>query len=354
MTSIAERPVHPRPRAASRALAGIALCLALWLGACAPTLQPMGPRIAQPAVTAEAVRVADGSLLPMQQWLPEGRPKALILALHGFNDYANAFDAAGRWWAARGIATYAFDQRGFGRTGRRGIWPGVETMVADLLDAASALKSQHPDVPLFLLGESMGGAVIMAGLAGRGLPPGVGGAILVAPAVWSRDTMPFYQRWALFAASWTVPWMELRPPRNLNIRPSDNIEMLRALGRDPLVIKATRVDAVRGLTDLMDLAMESANRFAVPSLVMYGAHEQLIPEVPRRRALARLPDPPAPDAGPRIAVYPHGWHMLLRDLQAEVVWRDVLAWIEDRAAPLPSGADSQTLVASLHRDGHSR
>ena len=330
-----------------RAVRAIALGLALLAAGCAPTLQPMGPRIGPPAITDQAFRAADGTLLPMKRWLPEAAPTAVILALHGFNDYSNAFDAAGRYWAQHGVATYAYDQRGFGRSGRPGIWPGTETMVADLLDAAAALRVLHPDRPLYLLGESMGGAVIMAALAGRDLPPGVDGAILSAPAVWSRDTMPFYQRWALFAAGWTVPWMELRPPRNLNIRPSDNIEMLRALGRDPLVIKSTRVDAVRGLTDLMDTAMESAAAFGVPSLVLYGANEQVIPKVPREKAMARFPTAPAPDAGPRLALYDDGWHMLLRDLQAEVVWRDVLAWIGDRAAPLPSGADAHDAVAEL-------
>ncbi len=343
-TSTADRPHRRLART-------LALCLALLAGACAPTLQPMGPRTGPPAITQDAFRAADGTMLPLKRWLPDGRPTAVILALHGFNDYSNAFDAAGRYWAARGVATYAYDQRGFGRTDRRGIWPGTETMVADLLDATAALSALHPDTPLYLLGESMGGAVLMAALAGRDLPPGVAGAILSAPAVWSRDTMPFYQRWALFAATWTVPWMELKPPRNLNIRPSDNIEMLRALGRDPLVIKATRVDAVRGLTNLMDLAMESADDFAVPSLILYGANEQVIPKVPREKAMARFPDPPAPDAGPRLALYDDGWHMLLRDLQAEVVWRDVLAWIGDRAAPLPSGADGHAAVAELRNGG---
>ena len=343
-TSTAERP----PR---RPLRVAALCLALLTGACAPTLQPMGPRTTSPTVTEQAFRAADGTLLPLKRWLPDGRPEAVILALHGFNDYSNAFDAAGRYWARHGVATYAYDQRGFGQAARRGIWPGTETMVADLLDAATAVKALHPDTPLYLLGESMGGAVVMAAFAGRDLPPGVDGAILSAPAVWSRDTMPFYQRWALFAAGWTVPWMELKPPRNLNIRPSDNIEMLRALGRDPLIIKATRVDAVRGLTDLMDRAMDGADDFGVPSLVLYGVNEQVIPKVPRETAMARFPVPSSPEAGPRLALYDDGWHMLLRDLQAEVVWRDVLAWIGNRAAPLPSGADAHMAVAELRNGG---
>ena len=59
--------------------------------------------------------------------------------------------------------------------------------------------------------------------------------------------------------------------------------------------------------------------------------------------IAHLP-PAAADAR-RIAWYPQGYHMLLRDLDAPLVMKDVAAWIADRATPLPSGADRR--VAAL-------
>ena len=51
--------------------------------------------------------------------------RAVILALHGFNDYSNAFEGPGEVWAGHGIATYAYDQRGFGAAPERGLWPGT-------------------------------------------------------------------------------------------------------------------------------------------------------------------------------------------------------------------------------------
>ncbi|MBC7135915.1 MAG: hypothetical protein H5U25_09810 [Oceanibaculum nanhaiense] len=41
-----------------------------------------------------------------------------------------------------------------------------------------------------------------------------------------------------------------------------------------------------------------------------------------------------------MALYPEGWHMLLRDLNGPVVLRDVMAWLEDWEAPLPSGSEA--------------
>ena len=80
-----------------------------------------------------------------------------------------AFAAPGEAWAARGIATFAYDQRGFGRDAERGIWHGEAAMVDDALAALRLLQRRYPGVPVYLLGESMGGAV--AALTAGSQPP---------------------------------------------------------------------------------------------------------------------------------------------------------------------------------------
>ena len=310
------------------------------LAACAPVVQGALPVVRAPAQLAESdprYLAADGRELPVRMWPAAGEMKAVILALHGFNDYSNAFADPATWWAARGVTTYAYDQRGFGATDEAGLWPGVTTMVADLRAMTAQVRARHSDAPFFLLGVSMGGAVILVAL---GEPPTPGdalaeidGAILVAPAVWGRATMNPLVRASLWLGAHIVPWRKVTG-RGLDIRPSDNIEMLRALGRDPLVIKETRIDAVYGLTNLMDAALAASPRVRARLLVLYGARDEVIPKRPTRLMIDRL-------AGPhRFAFYGQGYHMLLRDLQAATVWRDVLAWVLDAAAPLPSAAEA--------------
>jgi acylglycerol lipase len=344
--------------AVRRALLAAALSLAV--AGCGATLQPMGDAVADPRVTAETYLAADGMPLPMRSWLPgDGQPvRRVVLALHGFNDYSNAFDMPGRWFARHGVATYAYDQRGFGAAGQPGIWATADTLVADLHGAVEALRRRHPETPIHLLGESMGGAVILAALGGpppdgyRPLHGVVDGAVLSAPAVWGRDGMPALHRAALWIGRHTFPWLKLRPPRNLGIVPSDNIEMLRALGRDPLVIKETRTDAVAGLVDLMSRAQAAVPGLPpMPLMVMYGRNEQVIPKAPVEDMLATLPHG-------KVAVYEDGYHMLLRDLSAEQVWRDVISWLDDPAVALPSGADrvpwkAETRTAAKEGDAAS-
>jgi acylglycerol lipase len=272
--------------------------------------------------------------LPVTVWEANDSPQAIILALHGFNDYRHAFDGPAHYFAANRITTYAYDQRGFGETAQRGLWPADEILEADAAAMASLLCARHPGLPLFLLGESMGGAVVMNM---QRKAPCIRGMVLVGPAVWGWQTMPFWQRNSLRLAAHVVPGKTLTG-KGLKITPSDNIEMLRALGRDPLVIKATRIDTMYGLTNLMEAALLSSAELATPTLILYGEKDEIIPRNPTCGMLNRLPE----TATTRFVLYPEGYHMLLRDLQAAVVLQDVVSWIRNQSATLPSALEVDT------------
>jgi pimeloyl-ACP methyl ester carboxylesterase len=137
---------------------------------------------------------------------------------------------------------------------------------------------------------------------------------------------------ALWTAAHTLPGKKVTPPRGLKITPSDNIEMLRALGRDRLMLFDTRFDAIYGLVDLMGDAAASGAKLRAPTLFMYGAHDEIIPKKAAVAAAERLP------RSARTALYPNNYHMMLRDLGAQVVWDDILAFLKDADSALPSGA----------------
>jgi len=314
----------------------IALLL-LVLGACAPRVEGAGPPRIVPALDDGAIVAADGARLPLRVWRAEGETRAVIVALHGFNDYGAAFEDPARDWAKRGITTYAYDQRGFGATATRGLWPGTEALVSDLDAALRLVRAANPGVPLVVVGESMGGAVAMVYAAREASPP-IDGLVLAAPAVWGWRSMNLFYRASLWLGAHVTPWAHVTG-RGLGIKPSDNREMLIALGKDPLIIKETRIDAVYGLVDLMSAAFDAAERITVPTLVLYGENDQLVPKGPTFAMLARLKAPH------RVAIYPGGYHMLLRDLDAAVVRADVAAWVLDPGRPLPSGLERKDVAA---------
>lgn len=330
----------------------LACCIAVILAGC---ISPQSPEtmtaqarlaaagammaVSAPQLDEDRFLAEDGAVLPLRRWLPSGEPRAVILALHGFNDYSNAFAGPGAAWAERGIATFAYDQRGFGAAPGRGRWVGAQRLADDAATAVALLHRRYPGVPVYLLGESMGGGVAILAASGRsGAPvPAVDGVILVAPAVWGRQTMNLFERIGLWFAD-LMPAMKLSPDLvPIRIRPSDNIAMLRAYSADPLVIKDTRADSVTGLVDLMSAALAAGPWFDAPALLLYGERDEIVPRAPMAQFVDSLPA--RAQLRQRVALYPQGYHMLLRDLDAALLIGDVATWIGDRAAPLPSGAD---------------
>jgi acylglycerol lipase len=314
-------------------ISGVIAAALFVVSACSPQVNHPGKQVVKPKLENGYFIAGDGSTLPVRTWLPGNNPAtAVIVALHGFNDYSNFFASPGNYLSRHGIACYAYDQRGFGGAPGHGLWSGIEAYTNDLTVFITEIRARHPGVPLYVLGESMGGAVTIVAMTGTNAPH-VDGIILVAPAVWGRETMPWYQRWLLAVASHTLPWMQLTG-KGLHRSASDNSEVLRALGRDPLFIKDTRIDAVYGLTNLMDEALSRAGKLHIPTLVQYGGNDQIIPKEPMFRMLEKMP------RKTRRAFYERGYHMLLRDLQGEKPLADIAAWIADHDGPLPYGTDT--------------
>mgnify|MGYP003630927329 FL=1 len=294
----------------------------LMLSACAPSVHSAGPPIAQIALTPDSFQTSDGTGLALQSWGALDHPSAVILGLHGMGDYANAFMELGDALGPTGIAVYAFDQRGFGRSPTRPFWAGTRSMVDDASDMLVLLRARYPNVPIYLLGNSMGGAVAIVTAATR--PSLMDGLVLAAPAVWDRNTMPWYQTVPLSMMSYGLPWLPLTG-QGLDIWPSDNIEMLRRLSRDPQMMSAVRVDMIAGVADLMDLAHARAADISVPTLLLSGQQDQVIPP----DAIDAIDRDLRAQNLPRYSrcLYASGYHMVLRDLNGPVVIGDIGRWI---------------------------
>ncbi len=311
---------------------GLLLTMGLLMG-CTPQVQKITEDVRPAQLSAEYYLTADGVDLPLKSWQAETPIKAVIIAVHGFNDYRNGFAFPASWWMQQGITTYAYDQRGFGESDFRGIWAGTDRLKKDLAVLVNLVRDRHPDVPLYLLGESMGGAVVMASAHEAGFPK-VDGLILSAPAVWGWQSLNSFYRAVLWTAAHLTPSMTASG-NGLGIQASDNISMLRNLGHDNYFIKQTRIDAVYGLVGLMDQAYNSAEMLDMPTLVLYGANDEVIPKDPVENVVSRLPK------SADIVLYKEGWHLLMRDLQAPLVWEDIRSWITQRK--IPSGNQVEQL-----------
>ncbi len=316
---------------------------AVMLSACAPSVVPAGRSVQAPKLTDDTYVAADGTSLPLSIWpAAKGAPKAVILGLHGFGDYRQAWEEPAGIWSGAGFTTYAYDQRGFGGSPTRGRWPGTDALVDDARTVARLIQARHPGVPFYLAGESMGGAVVLVA-ADRGAQ--ADGLILSATALRSRDTFGPVASAGLWFFAHTIPWMP-SGPTSIDYKPTDNPKTMEKLRNDPMMLRQTRLDMAYGLIDLMDDARAAAAHVKTPYLMMHGMGDRIVPQEPVRAAIEIMP----PRSDSKLAFYKDGYHLLMRDKAGPTVAADVVVWIDNHEAALPSGADaakSQPEMATL-------
>ncbi|MGY1709785.1 alpha/beta fold hydrolase [Geodermatophilus sp. SYSU D00758] len=138
----------------------------------------------------------DGARLAERRWRPDGEVRGTVQVVHGLSEHAGRYERLARALTARGLAVGALDQRGHGRSsestgpGRFGAGVDREAVLDDVRDLQERLSADHPGVPAFLLGHSLGSAVALAsaqrdgaGLAGLALSGAIGVADNLAEVV---------------------------------------------------------------------------------------------------------------------------------------------------------------------------
>lgn len=324
-----------------RALA-VALLVAIHLQACTPMRQWYAPSDTQigPSWLEDGSFLArDGQQLHVRHWPVKtgGDPTAVVIALHGLNDHGGRFGYPAAAWSDQGISVYAYDQRGFGENAREDLWPGSDALVNDLLDFTRLAAGRHPGVPIVLLGESMGGAIILSAMGGSKLPPEVKRAVLVAPAVRGRRALGPFLSGGLWLMAHLLPgYAPSTEDETFGL--SDDEALTKRLIADPGYRKSIRIDSVYGLVELMDQAVAAAPRLDRPVLVIYGGQDNLVPVSSVRQALRVMPEDIT------VNCYrPYSGHLLFHEklgpedgrpaVSPEPVWQAAAHWMVTEEQP---------------------
>jgi acylglycerol lipase len=260
---------------------------------------------------------SDGAEVPYRLWLPK-KPRAALLLLHGYCDYSGAFDSVGAKLARAGYAALAYDQRGFGATSSRGAWAGEPRLAQDVHDAAGFFRRRiNDDLPLFVIGESMGGAVAIHAAA-RGL--NAQGLVLVAPGALASSFRRSLYGWILYGARKLTGKAELVVER-IDSSELSAADAIRLLG-DPMVMRSVTTDMLDGVINLAYSAVEAAHLVVVPTLTMVGRNDDLLHRDSVLRLHGNL-------AGPKAwADIEGGPHLLLHWTRGNEVLRTARRWIE--------------------------
>jgi acylglycerol lipase len=158
-------------------------------------------------------------------YTPSSPAKAALVFIHGFAEHVGRYTDAHPQLAARGVAVFTFDQRGFGRTAldeehaspssAYGRTSGARQM-ADIEWAIAHTAQAFPGVPLFLAGHSMGGGEVLL-FATRGLASNLKGVIACSPCILQTKPASKVQRWIGGKAALLTPYLAIPAPLNFAV-----------------------------------------------------------------------------------------------------------------------------------------
>jgi acylglycerol lipase len=268
----------------------------------------------------ERVHAKDGTDIHTRRWPAVGAAWSGFVIVHGLGEHSGRYEHVGSHLAEAGIDTIALDLRGFGLSGGDRAWVDRWSQLHDdVEERLVSIRAAAPGRPLVLYGHSLGGLIVLGYLLdGRSLPEA---AVLSAPAI--RATLPAVQRIAVNVLGRIAP-----KARVANGIPTAALSSSRAVQddyvSDPLNVHESCVGF--GLRAFNEQARVAAalDRLAVPTLVIHGARDTLVPTASSEVLMGR----------PRVTrrVYDAA-HELHNEPIADVVLGDLVTWVREQVGP---------------------
>ncbi len=266
-------------------------------------------------ITAETSFAAtrDGLSQLRRRWAaPE--PRAAMLLVHGIGEHSGRYEHVGAALAGAGIDTLGFDNRGFGQSGgRRAHVDSFDQFLDDVEDLLAERRSL--DVPVVLMGHSLGGLIATRYLVGRRSKPDL--AVLSAPALhaevprWQRVAAPVLGRVA------STVFIESKIDGQLLSR---DVEVQTAYVEDPLVIAGATAGLGHAIFTAMRSAMAGIGRITVPTYVLHGEDDRLVPP--------SASEPLGEQPNVTRKTWPGLRHECLNEPEQDDVIADLIRWLD--------------------------
>lgn len=255
-------------------------------------------------------------------WPARGERRGVLINLHGLGDHSGLYPTLSDHFTARGFAVHAFDLRGNGRSpGARGHIGSWREYREDLRRFVAIVRGEEPGLPIFLLGNSLGGLIVIEYALQH--PEGLRGVIAVAPPLGPLGVpTPLLLLGRVLSRVW--PGFSLETGMDLSGLARDPAVAAEVLA-DPLFHRRGSARLSTEVVDAIARVHDGAARFSLPLLILHGSADRMVPPQGSRRFVASVRH-----ADRRLIEYPGGYHALFADEGREVVLADLERWMAAR------------------------
>lgn len=279
----------------------------------------------------------DGTPFWGLQWAPPDgvNPRGVILALHGMGSAAGEFAPLGEYFSPRGWVVLAPNQRGNGHdpmVERRGHGFSYSRYREDALAFLAAVRSGWEELPLFLLGESMGGLLSVCYLTDAEFTPVCRGVILCAPVFELRRPTPWVIRRLLRLAArcfprWVIPPALFIHGKNEPVPLTRDSVYQEYTLTAPHRVQRFTVSFTAGVDRLMERSRENAGVLRVPLLLLGGEEDIFISPAQLKSWFDRVAG-----SDKTLHVFEGSRHLLLHELNTLEVLETIESWLVHREA----------------------
>jgi acylglycerol lipase len=264
---------------------------------------------------------ASGLNIFVRSWRPNGVARAVVVICHGFNAHSGQYQWVGEQFAAAGLAVYALDLRGRGRSdGERFYVEKFADYVSDVATVIALAKAREPGLSVYLLGHSAGGVVSciytlerQSELAG-----------LICESFAFQIPAPDFAIAALKGISHLAPHAHVVKLKNEDF--SRDPEVVRTMNADPLIaneVQPTRTAAEMARAD--DRLKREFPFITLPVLILHGTLDKVT-----KPSGSQLFYDTAGSVDKTVKLYEGYYHDLLHDVDKEKVMADITGWINAR------------------------
>lgn len=271
--------------------------------------------------TATMFDARDGRHLFRQSWYPEGKPRAVMVIVHGLAEHSTRYTHVAEFLCEQGIGVETFDLRGHGQSeGRRIYVNRFYNYVDDLEQFLLEIRQRYPSGPLFLFGHSMGGAIATAFLLQRPTAD-LSGLLLSGAAVKVSDDVSAVLQALSSVLSIILPGLPTITLDSAAI--SRDPAVVSRYDRDPLNYRGA-IPARTGaeLIKTQKQIKRQASKLALPVLIMHGSADRLADPDGSRMLYEQ-----ASSKDKTLKLYDGFYHEILNDPEKQRVLDDMLVWI---------------------------